>query len=192
MSETITQTEAVQSWLREASTTAAEDLGQMQGMQGEMRGYTRMMDALEEALPELIAAVNELTDRCGNVDLNWRPHRPTLSRLCVSFDREYTVTLFVRLDACTDEAVQAALDTIADALPPGDPFPNRPNTVTGLVARDGQGIGVRLNERLRENGSGTTRSVTLLPGHRQPQEDLSRTEAVRQLRRALCADAVAE
>ena len=167
--------------------SAAEGLGQMQGMQGEMMGYMRMMDELDEALPELIAAVDELTDGCGDVNLHWRPLQPNFSRLYVSFDREYTVKLFVRLDDCADEAVHAVLDTIADALPKGEPFPNRPNTITGLVARNGRSIGVRVKEHLREDG-GTTRSVTLLPVDEQPKEDLSRAEAARLLRRTLCAD----
>jgi hypothetical protein len=187
VSEQITQTEAVQTWLQEASMSAAEGLGQMQGMQGEMMGYMRMMDELDEALPELIAAVDELTDGCGDVNLHWRPLQPNFSRLYVSFDREYTVKLFVRLDDCADEAVHAVLDTIADALPKGEPFPNRPNTITGLVARNGRSIGVRVKEHLREDG-GTTRSVTLLPVDEQPKEDLSRAEAARLLRRTLCAD----
>jgi len=191
-SEKITQTEAVQTWLQEASMAAAEGLGQMQGMQGEMMGYMRMMDELDDALPELIAAVDDLTDGCGDVDLHWRPLQPNFSRLYISFDREYTVKLFVRLDACTDDAVHAALDTIAEALPKGEPFPNRPNTMTGLVARDGRSIGVRVSEHLREEGSGTTRSVTLLPDEEQPKEGLSRSEAVRQLRQVLCTTPRAE
>jgi len=192
VSEQITQTETVQTWLQEASMSAAEGLGQMPGMQGEMMGYMRMMDELDEALPELLAAVDELTDGCGDVDLHWRPLQPNFSRLYVSFDREYTVKLFVRLDACTDEAAHAALDTIAEALPKGEPFPNRPNTITGLVARDGRSIGVRVSEHLREEGSGTTRSVTLLPDEEQPKEGLSLSEAVRQLRQVLCTTPRAE
>lgn len=186
VSEQITQTETVQTWLQEASMTAAEGLGQMQGMQGEMMGYMRMMDELEAALPTLIDAVNEVTEGCGDVDLHWRPLQPNFSRLYISFDRDYTVKLFVRLDACTDEAIHAVLNTIVDALPKGQPFPNRPNTITGLVARNGQSIGVRVKEHLREGGTGTTRSVTLLPNDQQPQEDLSRADAVRQLHQALC------
>jgi hypothetical protein len=192
VSEQITQTKAVQTWLQEASMSAAEGLGQTSGVQGEMMGYMRMMDDLEEALPALIQAVDELTDGCGDVDLHWRPLQPNFSRLYVSFDREYTVKLFVRLDDCTDEALHAALDTIADGLPKGEPFPNRPNTITGLVARHGHSIGVRLKEHVREEGSGTTRSVTLLPDGQQPLEDLSRSEAARRLHRALCSDSASE
>jgi hypothetical protein len=191
VSERITQTEAVQSWLHEASMAAAEGLGQMSGMQGEMMGYMRMMNDLEDALPELLAAVNELTDGVGEVDLHWRPLQPNFSRLYVSFDRDYTVTLFVRLDECTPEAARSALDAVTAALPAGDPFPNRPNEGTGLVARDGHAVGVRVKEHLREDGAGTTRSVTLLPPAQQPQENLSTADAARALLQLLCADASA-
>jgi len=189
VSERITQTEAVQSWLHEASMAAAEGLGQMSGMQGEMMGYMRMMNDLEDTLPELLAAVNELTDGTGEVDLHWRPLQPNFSRLYVSFDRDYTVKLFVRLAQCTRESAQTALDTVAATLPSGDPFPNRPNEVTGLVARDDDAVGVRVKEHLREDGSGTTRSVTLLPPKQQPRENLSTTNAVRELLQLLCSDA---
>lgn len=189
VSERITQTEAVQSWLHDASMAAAEGLGQMSGMQGEMMGYMRMMNDLEDALPELLDAVDELTDGAGEVDLHWRPLQPNFSRLYVSFDRDYTVKLFVRLDDCTQEAAQTALDTVAAALPAGDPFPNRPNEVTGLVARTDRGIGVRVKEHLREDGAGTARTVTLLPPSQQPQENLSTTKAVRALLQLLCSDA---
>lgn len=185
VSDKITQTEAVQSWLHTASMEAAEGLGQMSGVQGEMMGYMRMMDDLEEKLPNLLAAVDELTEGCGSVDLHWRPLQPNFSRLHVDFDRDYTVALFVRLDDCAREAAQDALKAVAEALPGGEPFPNRPNTVTGLVARNGVGVGVRVKEHLRENG-GTARSVTLLPEDHAPLENLAAAEATRQLLQRLC------
>lgn len=188
VSDAITQTEPVQTWLHDASMAAAEGLGQMSGVQGEMMGYMRMMDDLEDTLPTLLTAVDELTDGCGSVDLHWRPLQPNFSKLYVSFDRDFTVRLFVRLSDCTDEAARAALDTVAAALPAGDPFPNRPNEVTGLVARSGRSAGVRVKEHLREDGGGTTTSVTLLPADRSPVEKLSGAEATRQLRRLLCDD----
>jgi len=185
VSDKITQTEAVQSWLHTASMEAAEGLGQMSGMQGEMMGYMRMMDALAETLPNLLTAVDDLTEGCGTVDLHWRPLQPNFSRLYVDFDRDYSVTLFVRLGDCTREAAQDALRTVAEALPGGEPFPNRPNTVTGLVARNGVGVGVRVKEHLRENG-GTARSVTLLPEDHTPLEHLGAAEASRELLQRLC------
>ncbi|MFB6249553.1 MAG: hypothetical protein ABEL97_13385 [Salinibacter sp.] len=189
VSDAITQTEAVQSWLHRASMEAAEGLGQMSGVQGEMQGYMNMMADLEDSLPNLVAAVEEATDGCGQVDLHWRPLQPNFSRLYVSFDRDFTVKVFLRLSECTDGAADTALRTVADALPKGEPFPNRPNTTTGLVAHDGQGLGVRVSEYLREEGSGTTRSVTLLPRDQGPLEQLSRPEAVREMLRNLCSGA---
>lgn len=185
VSETITQSEPVQSWLREASTEAAEGLGQRRGMQAEMRGYVRMMEDLEDTLPELLAAVSTATAGCGTIDLKWRPLQPTQSRLYVDFDRDVDVDLFVRLDACTPEAARDALSMVAEALPDGKPYPNRPNTITGLVARDGQSVGVRLKEHLQENG-GRRRSVTLLPAESAPIENLDAAKTPRRLVDLLC------
>jgi hypothetical protein len=187
VSEAITQTEAVQTWLHRASMEAAEGLGQMSGMQGEMQGYMNMMADLEDSLPNLLAAVEEVTDGCGEVDLHWRPLQPNFSRLYVSFDRSFSVKIFLRLGDCTPDAADTALATVAEALPEGEPFPNRPNTVTGLVAHNGRGLGVRVHEHLREEGSGTTRSVTLLPRNQSPREQLSWSEAARGLLRDLCS-----
>lgn len=188
VSEAITQTEAVQTWLHRASMEAAEGLGQMSGMQGEMQGYMNMMADLEDSLPNLLAAVEDLTGGCGQVDLHWRPLQPNFSRLYVSFDRTFTVKVFVRLGDCTADGADAALATVADALPGGEPFPNRPNTVTGLVVREGRDLGVRVHEHLREEGAGTTRSVTLLPRSRSPLEQLAWSEARQGLLRDLCAE----
>ncbi len=187
VSDQITQTEAVQSWLQSASMKAAEGLGQTSGMQGEIRGYMRMMDDLEKALPNLVDAVADLTEGCGEIDLHWRPLQPNFSRLYVDFDRDHSVKLFARLADCTLGAARETIGTVAGALPKGEPFPNRPNTVTGLVARDGAGIGVRLKEYLRENQS-KDRSVTLLPPDASPIENLSEPEAAQRLVRLLCSD----
>lgn len=187
--ETIMQTEAVQSWLRTASMEAAESLGQQRGRQGEMQGYGSMMDALEEELPSLLEAVEELTEGFGTLDVEWRPMQPTLSTLYVSFDCSYTVTLFCRLPDCTDEAAKSTIATVVQALPDGRPFPKRPNEVTGFLARDGRGVGIRVKEHLRDDGSGTAQSVALLPLNQQPTDNLSGPEVVRQLLRVLCSDA---
>lgn len=189
VSDAITQTEAVQSWLHRASMEAAEGLGQMSGMQGEMQGYMNMLADLEDSLPNLLTAVEEVTDGCGHVDLHWRPLQPNFSRLYVSFDRDFSVKVFCRLSECSRDAAEAALTTVADALSKGEPFPNRPNTVTGLVAYNGRGLGLRVSEHLREEGSGTTRSVTLLPRNKSPREQLARSEAVRGVLRDLCSEA---
>ena len=186
-SEAIMQTKAAQAWLRRAASAAAENLGPQRGLQTEMQGYAYMKNDLEENLPNLVAAVEALTEGCGQVDLKWQPHQPNRSRLSVTFDREYSVAVFRRLSECTPEAAREALATVADALPAGEPFPNRPNTVTGLVARNGTGIGVRMREHLRDDGAGTTRRVTLLPPDRNDRESLSPSEASRQLLRLLCS-----
>ena len=179
VSDALTRTDAVQEWLRDASTEAAEGLGGVSGMQGEMQGHVHMMNALEDRFPELLAAVDELTDGCGEVDLHWRPMNPSFSQVKISFDRGFSVKLFVRLTALTPEAAHSALETVADALPEGDPFPNRPNTVTGLVAHDGLCLGVRVREHLAEGGQGRYRTVTLLPTAHNAIENLSMDDAAR-------------
>jgi len=190
VSDRITQTAVVQEWLREASMEAAEGLGGMSGMQGEMQGYMRMLNALEDRFPALLAAVDELTDGCGRVDLHWRPMNPNFSRVEVAFDHDFTVKLFVRLAAPTPNDAREALATVATALPEGDPFPNRPNVVTGLVAYDGTAIGVRVQEHLAEDGQGRSRTVSLLPEADDPVENLSGPDAVDRLLQALApADA---
>ena len=185
VSDALTRTDVVQTWLHDASMEAAEGLGSVSGMQGEMQGYMRMMNALEDRFPELLAAVDELTDGCGTVDLHWRPMNPNFSRVKVTFDRDFSVKLFVRLAALTPEAVRSALDTVAEALPEGDPFPSRPNAVTGLVAHDGSCLGVRVREHLAEDGQGRYRTVTLLPEDRDDIENLSLDDAARRLRQLL-------
>jgi len=185
VSEQITRTEGVQAWLQEASMRAAEGLGQTDGMQAEMQGYMRMMDDLEAHLPNLVTAVADLTDGCGSLDLHWRPLAPNYSRLYITFDRDYKVTLFCRLSACTAEAARSALDTVAGALPEGDPFPGRPNDVTGLVAHDGRALGVRLKEHLADEG-GRYRTVTLLPPDGDSLDPLPPADAEEQVRMLLC------
>jgi len=188
VSDRMTQTKDVQDWLQEASMAAAEGLGEASGMQGEMQGYVRMMDDLENSLPALLQAVDELTDGCGTVDLHWRPLQPNFSRLSVDFGQDYSVKLFVALSDCTPDAAREAIATVAEALPRGTPFPNRPNTVTGFAARDGGGVGVRIKEHLADDENNTYRSVTLLPGgDASPIEGLSPSDAAQSLLDLLCA-----
>lgn len=180
-SDEITRTEAVQEWLHDASMEAAAGLGDVSGVQGQMQGYMRMMDRLEEQFPALLDAVDDLTDGYGRVDLHWRPMNPNFSRLYIAFDQEYTVTLFTRLAEPTIDAAQAAVQTVADALPEGSPFPNRPNTVTGLVAFEGRGLGVQVSERLSDNHEHLYRTVTLRPEEREALDKLSPEEAMERL-----------
>jgi hypothetical protein len=184
-SDRLMRTDTIQKWLRRASSDAAERLGRQRGLQGTMDGYNRLKGDFEDRFPELLAAVDEVTGGCGTVDLDWTPTNPALSRVKIVFDREFTVDLFVRLDAPTPEAARNALFTVADALPEGTPFPNRPNTVTGLVAFDGTGVGVRVREHLGDDQQGRYRTVTLLPKNRDPLENLSAEEASSRLLQAV-------
>lgn len=166
---------------------AAQGLTNASGLQGEMMGYMRMIDDLEASLPALVRAVEELTEGCGRIDLNWRPLNPNFSRLYIDFDRDYRVKVFARLTDCSAEAARRAIDVIAGALPDSEPFPNRPNTATGLVARDGTGLGVRVSEHLGEEGR-RSRSVTLLPAEGDRTERLGLSAATHQLLQLLCSD----
>ena len=181
VSDRITRVPAVQEWLRTASMEAAAGLGGVSGVQGEMQGYMRMRNALEDRFPELLAAVDELTEGCGHVDLHWRPMNPNFSRVEVAFDQDIQVDLFVRLAGLAPEDARAALNTVVEALPDGAPFPNRPHTVTGLVAYDGTALGVRVHEHVAEEGQGRMHTVTLLPDSGDALEKLSGPEAVERL-----------
>lgn len=185
-SEVITRSEAVQTWLQHATTEAAQELRNVSGMQGQMRGYAQMMDALETELPNLVAAVDDLTDGYGHLDLHWRPLQPNFSRLYVEFDVDYSVDLCVRLSACTPSAAQDTLAAIADALPDGTPFPGRPNRSTGFVVREGRGLGVRVNEHLHRDQSATYQSITLLSPSGDTTETLSRSDVLEPLLQSLC------
>lgn len=181
VTDAIMRTDAVQSWLRTASTKAAEGLGRGPGMQAEMQGYLQMKNALENQFPTLLDAVDELTEGCGTVDLDWRPLNPTQTRIQITFDREFTVHLFVRLSELAPETTRDAVQTVAEALPEGTPFPNRPNTVTGLVGHDRSCVGVRVHEHLGEDRQRQYRTVTLLPENRDDLEKLSETDAAKRL-----------
>ncbi len=187
VSDALTRTNAVQDWLHDASMEAAEGLGDVSGMQGNMQGYMRMMNALEDRFPELLEAVDELTEGCGQVDLHWRPMNPNFSRVEVTFDRDFTVELFVRMAEATSGAARSTVETVAEALPEGSPFPNRPNTVTGLTAHDGSCMGVRVQERLGEGQQGRYRTVTLLPEDRDDIENLTMAEAADRLLQVLAS-----
>lgn len=186
VSERLTHAPPVQAWLRKASTKAAEGLQQSPGLQGEMMGYMDLTNDLEETFPALVDAVREATDGCGRLDLDWRPLNPTLSRLYIAFDRDLTVALFCRLSACNQEAARDALDTVRAALPEGEPFPNRPNTVTGLVARNGTSLGVRIKDH-RGADQGRYRTVTLLAEERSPLDGLAPSDAERALLQFFCS-----
>lgn len=160
---------------------AAEDLGHTSGMQGEMQGYMRMRNALEDRFPELIEAVEDLTEGCGHLDLHWRPLHPTYSRLYIDFGKDYSVDVFYRLADRSHDAAKQALEAVSQHLPEGTPFPNRPNTVTGLLALQGYCLGIRVKEYISENTQHRYRSVTLFPPDQSPLEGLSVEETPSQI-----------
>lgn len=180
-SDAITRTEPVQQWLQSASMEAARGLGNASGVQGQMQGYIQMMNALEDDLPELLDAVSDLTEGCGTLDLHWRPTNPNFSRLYVDFGRDLTVSVFVRVESASTEGMRTAIETVAEALPEGAPFPNRPNTVTGMVGFQGACVGVRVSEELADEEKATYRFVTLLPPNREDVENLGFDAAANRL-----------
>lgn len=186
-SDAIMRTDVVQAWVHEAAREATEGLAPPSGMQSEMRGYLQMRDALEERFPELVNAVDELTEGCGQLDLQWRPTNPTLSRVQVTFDCDFSVDLFVRLASSTPEAARTAIDTVADALPEGPPFPNRPNTATGLIGHDDSCVGVRVREQLGEDRQRRYRTVRLLLNDRESLDRLSEEAAANRLLQVLAS-----
>jgi len=170
VSDAITNAAPIQSWMHQASFDAAEGLGQMHAMQAEAMGHMRMLNDLEDSFPALIQAVDELTEGFGALDIHWRPLTPNFSRVKVTFDRDYTVSAFMTLADQTADEAGAILDGLRTTLPKGDPFPNRPHSVTALVVYRSVPLGVRLHDRLVENNR--TVDVTLLPDEAKPVENL--------------------
>lgn len=163
VSERITSAASIQRWLHNASFEAAADVGSFDGAQAEAMGYMYMIDDLDAQFPELKAAVQELTDGCGSLDLSWRPLTPNFSRVYVDLGGDYDAKVFARIDAPTRSAVESALTRVARALPSGDPYPNRPHEVTGVVSCAGRCLGVRVRQHLADDGPSTYPTISLLP-----------------------------
>jgi hypothetical protein len=180
VSERITSHPSIQSWLHDASFEAAQGLGGMPSMQAEAQAYGRMLDGLKEHFPALVAAVDELTHNCGQLDLHWRPLEPNYSRIYIRFDRAFDIDLCYPLPSISREALAGALRAVRDALPRGAPFPNRPNTVTGLVVHTGTDVGVRYTDRIGDEGQ-RWRRVTLLAPPRDPLNGLDDEQAIEAL-----------
>jgi len=170
VSDAITNAARIQSWIHEASFKAVEGMGQMHAMQAEAMGHMRMLDDLHDTFPNLVEAVERLTNGYGSLDIHWRPLTPNFSRIRVTFDRSYDVHAFFGLDGHTPSETQEMLGTMAETLPKGAPFPNRPHEVTALVVYRTVPLGVRLREHLSDDAR--TRTVTLLPDNAKPAEDL--------------------
>lgn len=180
VSDRITSHEAIQSWLHQASFDAAQGLAGMPDMQAEAMAHARMEDDLNDAFPALVEAVRELTHQQGSLAMDWRPLSPSFTRIYIDFRRSFEVNLFYSLPGLTPEDVQNGFDALHAALPASDPFPNRPNEVTGLFGYANNALGVRLKEHL---GDGSTRRHTaslLVPrAKREALDDLSEREAMR-------------
>lgn len=178
-SRAMTNAPSVQDWLHTASFESAMGLEMQADMEAAAMAYGAMLDDLHDTFAPLVAAVRELTGGCGRLDLHWRPLAPQFSTLRITFGTDYPVQVFYRIEAAavTPEAARAALRRVTAALPKGDPFPNRPNEATGMLAHDASCLGVRVLERQAERGR--RRTVTLLPKQHEPVERLSEDEAIR-------------
>lgn len=179
-SERITSHPSVQSWLHEASFEVTHAMRGGSDMQGQAQAHGRMLDALEARFAPLVAAVQALTEGCGRLDLHWRPLEPNYSRIYIDFGRGYTVDVFYRLDALTPDEAHQALHVVKTALPRGEPFPNRPNTATGLAGHAGTCIGIRYSDQLDEQGARRQR-ITLLPPDGEPVKHRAEERAARAL-----------
>jgi len=170
VSDAITNAAPIQSWIHEASFKAVEGMGQMHAMQAEAMGHMRMLDDLHDTLPNLADAVDELTCGYGSLDIHWRPLTPNFSRIRITFDRPYDVQAFFELDEHAPSDTQAMLDSLAETLPKGAPFPNRPHEVTALVVYRDVPLGARIREHLVDETR--MKKVTLLPDNAKPAEGL--------------------
>jgi hypothetical protein len=148
--EAITSASVVQAWLRTASFEAAREVAQMQGPQAEAMAYMRLLDDFHDAFPDLLDAVSELTAGCGSLDIDWRPLAPGYTKVLLTFEVDYNVKAFRRLDDPSPDALRAALQAVAEALPKGSPYPNRPHEVAGLLAVRDRCLPVLVREYLRE------------------------------------------
>lgn len=176
LSEKLTSHPSIQLWLHEASFDAAQGLSGMPDMQAQAQAYGHMLDSLEERFPALVEAVQEMTHGCGSLDIHWRPLEPNYSRVYLAFHRPFDVDICCPLDGVTREAIDEAFRAVEQALPASTPFPNRPNTATGLVVHQQTGVGVRFTDRLTENDR-RLRRVTLLAPDREPLENASPADA---------------
>lgn len=182
LSERITSHPSVQAWLQQATLDMAQELHQQQNLQAQAQAHQRLLDHLLEHFPALANAVDTMTHGWGRLDVHWRPMEPNYSRLYVDFDTRFDVDVCCPLDAVTHETVDTALHAVEEALPAGTPFPNRPNTATGLVVHHDTGAGVRYEDRVNEDGQ-RWRRVTLLAADRKPLKHLEPAEAAATLLR---------
>jgi hypothetical protein len=184
LSERLTSHPSIQSWLHEATFEAAQGLQGMADMQAQARAHGRMLDSLTHRFPALVNAVEAMTHGCGSLDIHWRPLEPNYSRVYIGFNRSFDVDLCYPIEDLSEAAIEKAFEAVENALPSSTPFPNRPNTATGLVVHDGTGVGVRYSDRVTENDR-RLRRVTLLAPDREPLENAAPSDAAAALLRYL-------
>lgn len=182
--EKITSEGHVQRWLQRASFEAAQGLTAANHLQAEAQAHARLLDDLTDTFPALVDAVRELTDGCGTLDLRWRPLNPNYSRIEVDFGRSFDIDVFYRCDTLDDDTIRDALKRIHGALPKSDPFPNRPQTATGLVAHDGEAVGFRWSKRLNDEGKEWL-TGTILPASGETIDNIRPGSAPKALMNAL-------
>ena len=190
LSERLTSHPSIQSWLHDATFEAAQGLQGMADMQAQAQAHGRMLDSLTDRFPALVDAVEAMTHGCGSLDIHWRPLEPNYSRVYITFNRSFDLDLCYPIDDLSEAAINQAFEAVEHALPSGTPFPNRPNTATGLVVHYGTGVGVRYSDRVTENDR-RFRRVTLLATAREPLENAAPADATAALLRYLEAKASA-
>ncbi len=178
VSEAITSHADVQDWLRTAAFEAAMRLEGEADVQATSMAYATLLDDLEHRFPVLLEAVSKLTGGCARLALDWRPLYPQYSRLYLDFGVDFSVDRFYLLNDFS--GCSFAITAVSRGLPPGFPFPNRPNEANGIIAHGGRCVGLRIREH--NIGGGRRRTIAFLPMGYQPLENLSETEAAEALR----------
>lgn len=180
--EALSRAPAIQKWMRTtASEIAAEQPpSAMQDATHAMHGYSAARRALNEGFPDLRNAIHTTTNGLGSLDLDWRPFSPHLSQVRVTFDRDYDVDVFMRIDDATRSALNTHLDTMQSQLPESEPFPRRPHTRTALWVHSGEGVGIRIH-RHHPNDDVHPHTFALLPPNEKPTTDLQRESLLTQL-----------
>ena len=178
--ERISRHAALGRWLRDAAFEAVEGLDEAGA--AEARAHGRMKRGLEEQFPALVEAVRDATGGCGHLNLQWRPLQPSYSKVRLVFDGDLEPDVFCALRRPALSAVQYALRAVTEALPKGAPFPNRPNTATGVFECDGRCLGVRYREHPGEgspDSDSPRRGVVLLPREGDATDEHPEGEAAR-------------
>lgn len=174
--EKITNEPHLQRWIREASYEAAMGIDDPSDVQAESQAYGLMLDGLHDTFAPLAEAVDELTEGCGHLDINWRPLSPEFTTVYVDFGRDYDVHLFCRLKAISPDEARRVLGAVEEALPPSEPFPRRPNEATALAALDGRCLGVRIVRR-HPSDDKPERTVTVLPPGQKAEKNIPLSDA---------------